>query len=113
MVISLLQVFLAIVFAMAGVGKLLGMKMHVDGFTKWKLPQWFRIFTGLVEFIAAAFLIVGFWSERFILYGSIILVFVGIGGIITHVRIKDSLKDMLPILLLSLLALLLVLLVYF
>lgn len=98
---------------MAGVGKLLGMKMNVDLFTKWRLPQWFRLITGLVETIASIFLIIGFWSENYILYGAVILVFVGISGVLTHIRIKDSFKDMLPILVLGLLALLLAALVYF
>lgn len=112
-IIGLLQVFLALAFLMAGVGKLLGLKMHVDGFRKWRLPQWFRMFTGLVETIASALLIVGFWNESFILYGAIMLVFVGIGGVLTHIRIKDSFKDMLPILVLGLLSLLLTIIVYF
>lgn len=96
---------------MAGVGKLFG--MSVDSFSRWQLPQWFRLVTGLVETTAAILLIIGFWNESFILCGSVMLVLVAIGGFLTHVRIKDSFLDMLPILFLGFLALLLTLLVYF
>lgn len=98
---------------MAGIGKLVGTQMHVDGFTKWKLPQWFRFVTGLVETVAAVILILGFWKESLTIYGAVLLIIVAVGGIITHVRIKDSMKDMLPISILGLLALILAILLYF
>ena len=81
--------------------------MHVEAFINWGYPQWFRIVTGLVEVVAAVLLIIGFWQETSALLGAAILVAVGIGGIITHIRVKDSLKDTALILILGLLALLL------
>ncbi|AWE07214.1 DoxX family protein [Lysinibacillus sp. 2017] len=100
-----LQGILALMFIMAGFGKVSGSKMHIEGFTKWGYPQWFRVVTGLIELIAAALLIVGFWNETAAIIGVAILVAVGIGGVITHIRIKDTMKDTALILVLGILAL--------
>ena len=36
----ILQGLLALMFIMAGTGKTLGSKMHIEGFKKWGYPQW-------------------------------------------------------------------------
>lgn len=105
-----LQGLLAAMFVMAGMGKIFGSQMHKEGFKKWRLPQWFRVVTGLVEVAAVVLLIIGFWQEEFVLYGAGLLVAVGIGGVLTHVRVKDSVKNTLTITLFGVLALILLLL---
>ena len=102
-----LQGLLAAAFLMAGLGKVMGSQMHIEGFTKWRLPQWFRIVTGLVEVVAAALLIIGYWQEDLILYGALLIVATGIGGTLTHIRIKDSIKNVMPILILGILGVIL------
>lgn len=103
----ILQGLLALIFIMAGTGKTFGSKMHIEGFKKWGYPQWFRVVTGIIELGAAILLIVGFWNATSALIGAAILVAVGLGGVITHVRIKDPMKDTAPIGILGLLALIL------
>ncbi|MEO4052753.1 DoxX family protein [Solibacillus sp. CAU 1738] len=103
----ILQGGLAVMFLIAGTGKTLGSKMHIEGFNKWGYPQWFRVVTGVIELGAAILLIVGFWNETAALIGAAILVAVGIGGVITHVRIKDTMKETATILILGVLALIL------
>ncbi|KIL36500.1 hypothetical protein SD71_07380 [Cohnella kolymensis] len=100
----------ALAFLMAGSGKIAGSKMHVDGFTHWRLPQWFRVVTGLVEAVGAVALIIGFWEPSWIAAGSLLLTIVGVGGVLTHIRVKDPFKQLFPILLLSILSLILFLL---
>lgn len=107
----ILQGVLAAVFLMAGGTKLMGAKMHVENFTKWGLPQWFRSVTGLVEVAAAMLLIIGFWQADLVLIGALLLVACGVGGVITHMRVKDSMKDTMPIGVLGLIALVLVIIV--
>ena len=102
-----LQGFLAAVFLFAGLGKLFGAAMHKANFDKWQLPHWFRIVTGIVETVASIFLILGYWNEVYIAYGTMILILVGMGGIFTHIRIKDSMAATFPITLLSILAIIL------
>ncbi|MEK4228167.1 DoxX family protein [Solibacillus sp. FSL H8-0538] len=108
----ILQVILGAAFLMAGLGKLAGSKMHKDSFTHWRLPQWFRLVTGGVEGIAGALLIAGFWQGDWIVYGAIMTAAVGVGGVATHVRVKDPMKATIPIAVLGILGLILTYLVY-
>ncbi|MFX3673467.1 MAG: DoxX family protein [Paenisporosarcina sp.] len=104
----ILQGLLGLAFLMAGLGKLTGSKMHREGFDHWRLPQWFRVVTGIVELVAAILLIVGFWVDDLALYGALILAATGIGGVLTHMRVKDGLKETMPIMVLAILAIILV-----
>ncbi|WP_075618811.1 DoxX family protein [Paenisporosarcina indica] len=104
----ILQGLLGLAFIMAGLGKVTGSKMHVEGFEHWRLPQWFRVVTGFLEIAAAGLLIAGFWVDHLALYGAVILSAVGIGGVLTHVRVKDGLKESFPIFVLGVLAIVLV-----
>ncbi|MFB3163447.1 DoxX family protein [Neobacillus sp. 179-J 1A1 HS] len=99
-----LQGILALMFLMAGFGKVTGSKMHVEAFTHWRLPQWFRVVTGIVELAGAVLLIVGYWVPASAMTGALLLAVTGIGGILTHVRLKDSFKDTAMILFLAILS---------
>ena len=102
-----LQSLLALMFLMAGLGKIAGSKMHVEGFKHWKLPQWFRIVTGIVELVGATALVVGYWESSSVALGALILGITGIGGIITHIRVKDSFKQTFMILFLAVISIVL------
>lgn len=99
-----LQGILALMFLMAGFGKVTGSKMHVEAFNNWRLPQWFRIVTGLVELTGAVLLIVGYWASTSAMAGALLLGITGIGGILTHIRVKDTFKDTAMILFLAILS---------
>lgn len=103
----ILQSLLALMFLMAGLGKISGSKIHVEGFKHWRLPQWFRVVTGIVEFVGAAALIVGYWEPSWVALGALILGITGIGGILTHIRVKDAFKDTFMILLLAIISIVL------
>jgi len=105
----ILQGLLALMMLAAGAGKTFGSKMHIEAFNHWKLPQWFRVVTGIVELGAAILLIIGFWNTITAIIGAVILVAVGIGGVITHVRVKDPMKDTATIFVIGVLALVLLL----
>ncbi|WP_260287756.1 DoxX family protein [Peribacillus aracenensis] len=100
----ILQGLLALMFIMAGMGKTFGSNMHKEAFEQWRLPQWFRVVTGIVELTAAIFLIIGFWSTNFAIIGALIIVFTSIGGVITHLRVKDGFKETSTILFLGIIA---------
>ena len=101
---SIIQGLLAALFLMAGAGKTVGLQMHKENFDKWRLPQWFRVVTGIVELVGAVLLIIGFWSISSGIAGALLLGVTAIGGILTHVRVKDSMKDTATIIVLGVLA---------
>ncbi|MBP1990083.1 DoxX family protein [Paenibacillus eucommiae] len=105
-----LQVLLGLAFIMGGFGKITGSKMHVEGFKKWGLPQWFRVVTGLVELIAAVGMIVGIWTNSWAAAAALVLAITMFVAILVHVRIKDSLKDTFPAILLFVLSVVVLLL---
>jgi uncharacterized membrane protein YphA (DoxX/SURF4 family) len=99
-----LQSLLVLAFVMAGLGKVAGSSMHVDNFKKWRLPQWFRVVTGLVELVVAAALVVGYWEPSWAAAGALLLGVTAIGGVLVHIREQDSFKHTFPIILLGVLA---------
>ena len=67
---------------MAGGGKSLGSKMHVEAFaTKWHYPQWFRVVVGSVEVTGAA--LVAFPMTA--LYGAVLLTAIMLGAVHAHI----------------------------
>jgi putative oxidoreductase len=100
-----LQALLALAFIMAGIGKMAGSKMHVDNFKHWRLPQGFRIVTGLVEIVGAIGLIIGFWEPSWAAAAGLWLGFTLFIGILVHVRVKDSFKLTFPAVILCILPL--------
>ncbi|WP_127584508.1 DoxX family protein [Paenibacillus koleovorans] len=100
-----LQTLLGLMFIGGGVTKLAGIKMHVDNFNKWRLPQWFRAVTGLVETAGAIALIAGIWIDSWAAVGGLIMSVTMLGAILTHLRVRDGAKDTMPSVILLLLSL--------
>jgi len=109
--IWVLQGLIAALFLLAGTGKITGSPMHKENFAKWRLPQGFRVVTGWVEVITAILLIIGYWYVEFVLIGALLVVAVGIGGTLTHLRVKDPLKDTITIFVIGVLGVILTILV--
>lgn len=97
-----LQILLGIGFLNFGYTKFSSPQM-VEGFKHFGYPKWFRLFTGSVEIIAALFILIGLWKSEFAAIGGFLVTATMIGAILTHIKIKDTLKGMLmPIVLLVL-----------
>lgn len=103
MVLSIiLQVLLGLGFLMFGYQKFISEDMK-QGFHYFGYGDGFRIFTGLFEVAAGIIIIVGIWVPILALVGGIMVVVTMIGAIGTHVKIKDTVKNMMmPIVLLVL-----------
>lgn len=98
----ILQVILGLGFLMFGFMKF-GSKQMVEGFKHYGYPGWFRVVTGLVELISAALVIAGIWNETLAAWGGLFIVATMIGAIFTHIKMKDTVKNMImPIFLLIL-----------
>ena len=94
MLLLILQTALMIFFFVSGVGKILGLSMHVNSFDRLRLPQWFRIVTGIIQLTSATGLAIGYFLPIWTIIASICLTFTMIGAILAHLRIRDSLKQM-------------------
>ncbi len=98
----ILQILLGIGFLMFGFIKF-GSKQMVEEFGRYGYPRGFRIFTGLVEVIAAVLVISGIWNDNLAAWGGILIVGTMFGAIFTHIKVKDPVnKIMMPIVLLIL-----------
>ena len=60
-VFVILQSFLLVSMTFGGASKLAGSKNFVEMFDSLKLPQWFRVVTGIVQLAGAAGLVIGYW----------------------------------------------------
>ncbi|MEC5424247.1 DoxX family protein [Virgibacillus sp. C22-A2] len=98
----IIQILLGLGFIMFGLMKF-GSKQMVEGFKTYGYSAGFRIFTGMVELVAAVLLIAGVWNEQLAALGGFLVVATMIGAILTHIKIKDTLNNMMmPIILLIL-----------
>ena len=96
----ILQIFIALIFIIASLPKFASDK-QIEAFKSYGYPQWFRMFTAVVEVVTALLLIIGIWIQELAVIGGILVVATMIGAIITHIKMNDSFKDsVLPILLL-------------
>ena len=84
-----LQAMLGISFLFIGIAKFT--EQMVVEFERYRYPGGFRIFTGLVEIMAAAFVMLGIWQSQLAVWGSAIIIAIMIGAIFTQQKMKDPL----------------------
>jgi len=90
----ILQVILGLGFLMFGYQKFISEDMK-KGFEYFGYGDNFRVFTGLFEILTAIVIVVGIWVGPLATIGGIMIVVTMIGAILTHVKIKDQVKNML------------------
>jgi putative oxidoreductase len=94
-----LQIILGIGFLLFGFMKF--GKQMVAEFNRYRLSSGMRIFTGLVEVLSAAIIIIGIWVSPYALVGAILMAITMFVAALVHlVRVKDPVaKAMMPIIL--------------
>ena len=98
----IIQVLLALMFLLAGLPKFTS-NQQIEAFKTYGYSQSFRVFTAVVEVATALLLIIGIWNQQSAAIGGFLVFATMIGAIITHIKLKDSIKNMvLPIVLLVL-----------
>ena len=108
-VIFVIQVLLSAVFVFVGFGKVSGDTPYRLAFIKWRLPSWSLAVTGILEVIAGIMVLMGLLVQVLAIYGLLLLFCICMGALMTHMRVKDSLKEMLPIIVLFILTVFLLL----
>ncbi len=96
-----IESLLALVFLMAGATKVMGAKMQVENFEKWRYPQSFRVVTGLVEVVGATGLFIGIWFPIVAIAAAILLVATMVGAVYTDLFRGDRPKAVTPAVLLG------------
>lgn len=98
----IIQVLLALMFLLAGLPKFTS-NQQIEAFKTYGYSQSFRIFTAVVEVATALLLIIGIWNQQSAAIGGFLVFATMIGAIITHIKLRDSIKDIVvPIVLLVL-----------
>jgi putative oxidoreductase len=100
-----LESLLTLVFLIAGLSKLAGVKQQVEAFKHLGLPQGFRVFTGLVQIVGVALLVGGYWEIGIAAMGGLWLGATMLGGVLAHIWAKDSFGKAIPAFLLAVLSL--------
>jgi putative oxidoreductase len=85
-IIWVIAVLLAALFAFAGLPKLMGDPQAVEGFRKGGFPDWFRLFIGAAELAGA----VGLLIPRLRFWAASGLLIIMVGAVGTHLRAGDS-----------------------
>ncbi|GKU77369.1 DoxX family protein [Paenibacillus sp. L3-i20] len=106
------QCLLIVVFLFSGLSKVKGAKMQVETFRHLGLPQWFRAAAGYIVLVGVAGLIIGFWHESILFLAGMWISCIMLGAVLSHIRVKDSFKQMFPALLLMIIVFLFSLLNY-
>ena len=91
-----LQVLLGLVFMGAGASKIAGARMQVETFDRLHLPQWFRPVVGIVEVIGVVGILAGVAVHWLAAVAAIWFVGVMLGALMTHVRVRDAARDVVP-----------------
>lgn len=67
-----------------------------DEFIAYGLPLWFYYVIGFIKISSAFLLIFGFWIPSLVFPTALIIIFLMLGAVLMHIKVKDPLKKMLP-----------------
>ncbi|CAI6084121.1 DoxX family protein [Cohnella sp. JJ-181] len=103
-VLIVLQTFLIFPMGFGGATKLTGSKNFVEMFDSLRLPQWFRVVTGIVQIVGAVGLIIGYWKPGVLLWAGIWIAFTMLVAVLAHIRVKHPASSAVPALFITLVA---------
>jgi hypothetical protein len=91
-----LQSLLILYYVFSGIAKIIGAKYWVGIFKHLKLPQWFRVVTGLIQLVGAIALIIGYWFAGMVAWAGIWLGITMLLACLSHFRVKDPIRKTAP-----------------
>lgn len=91
-----IQSWLLLWMLFQSISKLAGQKMQVELFDTIRLPQWFRVVTGVVQLVGCAALIAGYWYPGFAAWAGLFFGLMMIIAALTHIRVKEPFAKLAP-----------------
>ena len=91
-----LQVLLGLAFLGAGAAALVGVEQQAKEFERFGYPRWFRVATGAVEVAGAAGMLLGVLYPALAALAGMLLAAAMAGAVLTHVRVEDTARRMVP-----------------
>lgn len=70
--------------------------MQVELFQSIRLPQWFRVVTGIVQLIGCAGLVIGYWYPGVAAWAGVWLGITMIVAFFSHIRVKEPFAKAAP-----------------
>lgn len=96
-----LESFLLFTMTFGGGSKLVAPKNFIEMFDSLKLPQWFRVVTGLVQLAGAVGLAIGYWHPVVAAWAGIWLGITMLVACLAHFRVKHPIGSAMPALFLT------------
>ncbi|MFC5529827.1 DoxX family protein [Cohnella yongneupensis] len=91
-----IQSWLLFSMAFFSVSKLTGAKHQVDLFNSIKLPQGFRVITGIIQLIGSIGLIIGYWYPGIAAWTGVGICIMMLLACLSHIKVKHSFGTMFP-----------------
>lgn len=92
----ILQSWLLFSMAFFGGSKLAGAAHQVELFDSIKLPQWFRVVTGIFQIAACIGLVVGYWRAEIAAWTAVFVGLMMLVAIVSHLRVKHPIGKLFP-----------------
>ena len=93
---AILAVVLAIAFLGAGISKLTRQAQVVENFQRWGYADSVMTATGILEVLVALMLLAGIALQFLAIGAGLIIVFIMLGALMTHQRVRDKLALWIP-----------------
>ncbi|MCD9021971.1 DoxX family protein [Cohnella silvisoli] len=91
-----IQSWLLVWMSFQAVSKIAGAKIQVELFETIRLPQWFRIVTGVIQLIGCAGLVIGYWYPGMAAWAGVWLGITMVFAILSHFRVKEPVAKAIP-----------------
>lgn len=91
-----MQSWLLLWMLFQGISKLAGQKIQVDLFETIRLPQWFRVVTGILQLVGCAALIAGYWRPEWAAWAALYFGLMMIVAGFSHLRVKEPFAKLAP-----------------
>jgi putative oxidoreductase len=104
---TIIGILLGLIFLLAGSTKVFAVQMQIESFQSLRLPQWFRLVTGLMQYVGVGIIIAGLWDSKWLVWAAAWFAIIMFFAVAAHVRVKHTFAKSVPAFVLLLISLLL------